>query len=46
MMLFAANGVSGVVTAVNDTHATVDFNHKLAGQTLVFDIAMKDIVRP
>lgn len=45
MRLFATNRVSGVVTAVNDTHATVDFNHELAGKTIVFDITMKDIKR-
>jgi FKBP-type peptidyl-prolyl cis-trans isomerase 2 len=31
------------VTAVNDTHITVDANHELAGKTLVFDIKLVSI---
>ncbi len=31
------------VTAVNDTHITVDANHELAGKTLVFDIKVVSI---
>lgn len=33
----------GVVTAVNSTTATVDFNPKLAGQTLIFNIKVISI---
>ena len=39
----ASNGLRGTITAVNATHATVDFNHELAGKTLVFKIMMKKI---
>jgi FKBP-type peptidyl-prolyl cis-trans isomerase 2 len=31
------------VTAVNDTHITVDANHALAGKTLIFDIKLISI---
>ncbi|MFH1106663.1 MAG: peptidylprolyl isomerase [Candidatus Micrarchaeota archaeon] len=45
MMLYATSGMSGVVTAINGSNATIDFNHPLAGKTLVFDITVKDIKR-
>lgn len=40
-----ANGqqVEGTVTAVNSTNATIDFNPKLAGQTLIFTIKVVSI---
>lgn len=31
------------VTAVNDTHITIDANHELAGKTLIFDIKLISI---
>ncbi|MFC7203021.1 peptidylprolyl isomerase [Haloferax namakaokahaiae] len=34
----AENGLHGDVTAVTDDVVEVDFNHELAGKTLVFDI--------
>lgn len=34
----AQNGLHGDVTAVDDGAVQVDFNHELAGKTLVFDI--------
>jgi peptidyl-prolyl cis-trans isomerase B (cyclophilin B) len=34
----ASNGLHGDVTAVDDDAVEVDFNHELAGQTLVFEI--------
>ena len=34
----AQNGLHGDVTAVSDEAVQVDFNHELAGKTLVFDI--------
>ncbi|MCG1003795.1 MULTISPECIES: peptidylprolyl isomerase [Halobacterium] len=34
----AENGLHGDVTAVTDEHVAVDFNHELAGKTLVFDV--------
>ncbi len=41
------NGQSaqGIVTSVNSTTATVDFNSPLAGQTLVFNITVVKIVK-
>lgn len=35
--------VQGIVTAVNETSATVDFNPPLAGQTLIFKITVVSI---
>ncbi|MUV61180.1 peptidylprolyl isomerase [Halobacterium sp. CBA1126] len=34
----AENGLHGDVTAVTDDHVVVDFNHELAGKTLIFDV--------
>lgn len=34
----AENGLHGDVTAVREDHVEVDFNHELAGKTLVFDV--------
>jgi FKBP-type peptidyl-prolyl cis-trans isomerase 2 len=31
------------VLSVNETHATIDFNHELAGKTLIFDITLVSI---
>lgn len=33
----------GIVKAVNATTATIDFNHQLAGQTLIFNIKVVEI---
>jgi FKBP-type peptidyl-prolyl cis-trans isomerase 2 len=43
MQLRASNGAPGVVTAVNDTTASVDFNSPLAGKTLIFSIKVAEI---
>jgi len=37
--------IQGMVTAVNATNATVDFNPPLAGQTLIFNITVVKIQR-
>ena len=42
----APSGQSGIVTAVNATNATVDFNPPLAGKTLLFEIKVVAIQKP
>jgi peptidyl-prolyl cis-trans isomerase B (cyclophilin B) len=39
----AKNDLHGDVTAITDDSVQVDFNHELAGKTLVFDIAVVDV---
>ena len=39
----AENGLHGDVTAITDEHVEVDFNHELAGRTLLFDVEVVDI---
>lgn len=41
----ASNGAVGNITAVNDSFITVDFNPRLAGKTLVFDITVRKAQR-
>ncbi|MEK6958876.1 MAG: peptidylprolyl isomerase [archaeon] len=41
--VMAGNGMSGVVTSKTDKNATIDFNHELAGKTLIFDITLVSI---
>jgi peptidylprolyl isomerase len=38
-----AQGYPGVILNVNETNVTVDFNHHLAGKTLIFDIELVSI---
>ncbi|SFG91614.1 peptidyl-prolyl cis-trans isomerase B (cyclophilin B) [Halopelagius inordinatus] len=39
----AENGLHGDVTAVRDDAVEVDFNHELAGKTLVFDVEIVEV---
>ena len=39
----AKNDLHGDVTAVTDESVQVDFNHELAGRTLVFDVEILDV---
>ena len=36
----------GKITEVNETHAAIDFNHPLAGKTLIFNVTVENIVKP
>jgi peptidyl-prolyl cis-trans isomerase B (cyclophilin B) len=42
MHVHAENGLHGDVIAVREDAVEVDFNHELAGQTLVFDVEVVD----
>lgn len=35
----------GVLTAIGETEVTVDFNHELAGKTLIFEIELVDLYK-
>lgn len=39
-MVVASGNYSGKIIEKNDTNAIIDFNHKLAGKTLVFEITL------
>lgn len=39
----AENGLHGDVTAIRDDEVVVDFNHELAGKTLVLDVEVTDV---
>ncbi len=41
--LMTMYGTRVTVLSVNETHATIDFNHELAGKTLIFDITLVSI---
>ncbi len=41
----ASTGAVGVITSLNDTNVTVDFNPPLAGKTLVFEIKLLNITK-
>lgn len=41
--LAAGNGMQGTITAISDTDATINFNHELAGKTLMFWIKIVTI---
>nr|WP_209617541.1 peptidylprolyl isomerase [Methanolobus bombayensis] len=38
-----AQGYEGTIVNINDTNVTVDFNHRLAGKTLIFEIELVSI---
>ena len=38
--------VPGLITDVSDGKVTIDFNHPLAGQPLVFKITLREIAAP
>ncbi len=41
--LQASNGAIGIVTALDNASITIDFNHPLAGKTLIFRVIIKKI---
>jgi peptidylprolyl isomerase len=43
MELASSNGARGTITAKTDTNAVIDFNHSLAGKTLIFEIELVSI---
>ena len=38
MQLVTETGLKGIVTEVGEKNFVVDFNHELAGKTLIFEI--------
>lgn len=44
-ILIASNGMPVEVVAINDTHATVDFNYKYAGYTIMVDLKIEKVYR-
>ncbi|GAB6095205.1 hypothetical protein JCM14469_14570 [Desulfatiferula olefinivorans] len=42
---FETGGMSGRITAVDDTHFTVDFNPPLAGKTLFMDLTIDSLIK-
>lgn len=43
MHLATDNGLTGSITRVSESNFVVDFNHELAGKTLIFDIKLVSI---
>jgi FKBP-type peptidyl-prolyl cis-trans isomerase 2 len=43
MMVSAGNGAQGTIVAVDENTIKVDFNHKLAGKKLIFDVTIVSI---
>ena len=41
--LMTMYGTRVTVLEVNETHVTIDFNHELAGKTLIFDVTLVSI---
>ena len=36
--------VPGIIRSIAGTSVTVDFNHPLAGQTVIFDVEIIDVI--
>ncbi|AKB52048.1 FKBP-type peptidyl-prolyl cis-trans isomerase SlyD [Methanosarcina barkeri str. Wiesmoor] len=43
MKLATENGLTGTITKVNEDNFVVDFNHELAGKTLVFSVKIVSV---
>ena len=45
LRLQAANGATAIITEFNDQEVTLDTNHRLAGETLTFDIEVVELTK-
>ncbi len=45
MQLMTSNGMPVVITAVNESNVTIDFNHPMAGKDLTFELELVEITR-
>jgi len=43
LMVSSGNGLAGKIVSKTDTDAAIDFNHELAGKTLIFEITLVSI---
>ena len=43
MMISADNGAQGTIIEVDDNSVKIDFNHQLAGKTLIFEVTVVSI---
>jgi FKBP-type peptidyl-prolyl cis-trans isomerase 2 len=41
--IFTAQGQMGAIKSVTDTEVVIDFNHELAGKTLIFDVTLVSV---
>ncbi|VVB57968.1 FKBP-type peptidyl-prolyl cis-trans isomerase [Candidatus Anstonella stagnisolia] len=41
--VYTPSGARGIISGINGTDALIDFNHPLAGETLIFKITVKEI---
>lgn len=44
-IIATAFGEQGIISKINNTDFTIDFNHPLAGKTLLFEVNITDIVK-
>ncbi|WP_279385245.1 FKBP-type peptidyl-prolyl cis-trans isomerase [Methanosarcina barkeri] len=43
MKLATDNGLTGTITNINENNFVVDFNHELAGKTLIFSVTIVSV---
>ncbi|MBI5554169.1 MAG: peptidylprolyl isomerase [Candidatus Diapherotrites archaeon] len=46
LSLTTSTGQRGIITEISDSNAVINFNHELAGKTLVFYLKVMDIQKP
>lgn|SRR3989338_2935466 len=44
--VYTPSGARGIISGINGTDALIDFNHPLAGKTLIFTITVRSIKNP